>query len=61
MKNIGIDKIEARAIFRRSLALHSVSIESPLLDCIADVIGEVIEENNKRLLEQLASTSQRKG
>ena len=60
MKNIGIDKIEVRAIFRRTLAYRSVSIESSLLDCIADAIGEAIEENNKKLLERLANFSQRR-
>ena len=60
MKNIGIDKMEVRAIFRRTLASRSVSIESPLLDSIADAVGQVIEENNRRLLEELANVSLRR-
>ncbi len=57
MKKFGIDRVEVRAIFRRTLASRSVPVESSVLDCIADAVGQVIEENNRRLLEELASVS----
>jgi len=46
-----LSKFEVRAIFRRNARYRE--IESSLLDCIADSVVEVIEENNRRLLENM--------
>ena len=51
MTKIGLDRMEVRAVFRRSL-IGSFE-ELSLIDHIADVVGEVIEENNKKLWETL--------
>jgi hypothetical protein len=51
MTKIGLDRMEVRAVFRRSL-IGSFE-ELFLIDHIADAVGEVIEENNKKLWETL--------
>ena len=51
MTKIGLDRMEVRAVFRRSL-IGSFE-ELSLIDHIADAVGEVIEENNKKLWETL--------
>ena len=48
---IGLDRMEVRAVFRRNL-IGSLE-ETSLIDHIADAVGEVIEENNKKLWETL--------
>ena len=48
---IGLDRMEVRAIFRRKL--FGRLEETSLIDCVADVVGEVVEENNKKLWETL--------
>lgn len=58
MKESMIDKFEVRAIFRRNAACRRV--ESSLLDCIADSIGEVIDENNRLLLDNFKDMLERK-
>ena len=50
MEKACLDKFEVRAIFKRNAACRGV--DSSLLDCIADAVGEVIEENNRRFLEK---------
>ena len=60
MKNNGLDRMEVKAIFRRTFACRSVSIESSRLDCMADAVGQIIEENNRKLLEELEITLTRK-
>lgn len=49
MTKIGLDRMEVRAVFRRSL-IGSFE-ELSLIDHIADAVGEVIEE--KKLWETL--------
>ena len=51
MTKIGLDRMGVRAVFRRSLVGRLV--EPCLIDCIADAVSEVIEENNKKLWETL--------
>ena len=49
MTKIGLDRMDVRAVFRRRLV--GKMEELSLIDCIADAVGEVIEENNNRLWE----------
>ena len=58
MDNGCLDRFEVRAIFRRNFKCRA--IESSLLECIADAVGEVIEENNRRLLEKHQGISVRR-
>lgn len=51
MTKIGIDRMDARAVFRRRLVGRLEELS--LIDCIADAVGEVVEENNKKLWETL--------
>jgi len=51
MTKIGLDRMQVRAVFRRSL-VGSLE-ETSLIDNIADAVGVVIEENNKKLWETL--------
>ena len=51
MMKIGLDSMEVRAVFRRSL---TGKLEGkPLMDRIAYALGEVVEKNNKKLWETL--------
>ena len=59
MKKIGLDKLDVIAVFRRTFADRV--IDDPLIDSIAKSVGEVIEENNKRLLEEILGASNKKG
>jgi len=59
MKKIGSDKMDVIAVFRRTFADRV--IDDPLIDSIAKSVGEVIEENNKRLLEEILVASNKKG
>jgi len=52
MKRIGLGKLDAVTVFRRTFA--GKVEEDPLINSIAKAVGEVIEENNRRLLEDLA-------
>ena len=54
-----LSKFEVRAIFRRNAKCRE--IESSLLDCIADAVGEAIEENNRRFLEKYEGNLMKKG
>lgn len=51
MKKIGLGKLDVITVFERTFAYRA--IEDPLINDIAKAVGEVIEENNKKLLEEL--------
>jgi hypothetical protein len=52
MNKVGLSKWDVMTVFRRTFG---DKVEKDLLiDSIAKAIGEVIEENNKRLLEDIA-------
>lgn len=57
MENTLLDRMEVRTIFRRNLTCKSVELS--LLECISDALGQVIEENNRRLMEQFEVISKR--
>lgn len=57
MKGIGLGKLDVMTVFRRTFA--SKVEEDPLINSIAKAVGEVIEENNRRLLEDLLKTIQK--
>jgi len=59
MNKIGLGKYDVLTIFRRTFA-HKVEAD-PLINSIANAVGEVIEENNKRILEDLADDSRKVG
>ena len=59
MNKIGLGKYDVMTIFRRTFA-DKVE-EDPLVNSIAKAVGEVIEENNKRILEYLADDSRKVG
>jgi len=54
MRKIGLDKLDVITVFERTFAGRVM--EDPLINYIAKAVGEVIEENNKRLFEELTST-----
>ena len=56
MQKYSLDKTEVKALFRRNIRCKS--LDSSLLDCIADAVSQVIEENNKILLEAIKHKSQ---
>jgi hypothetical protein len=58
MTKIGLDRMEVRAVFRRSIV--SRFEEPSLIEHIADAVGEVIEENNKKLWETLQEALKKK-
>ena len=49
MRNIGLDRMDVRAVFRRTLASRLDDLS--FIDCIADAVGNVLEENNSKLWE----------
>jgi len=51
MKKIGLDKLDVITVFERTFADRVM--EDTLINHIARAVGEVIEENNKKLLEEL--------
>ena len=51
MRKIGLDKFDVITVFERTFADRVM--EDPLINYIAKAVGEVVEENNKRLLEEL--------
>lgn len=59
MKKIGLDKLDVIAVFRRTFADRVIN--DPLIDSIANSVGEVIEENNRRLSEEILGASNKKG
>lgn len=52
MKRIGLGKLDVMTVFRGTFAEKIA--EDPLINSIAKAVGEVIEENNRRFLEDLA-------
>ena len=59
MNKIGLGKCDVVTIFRR---IFTDEVEGdPLVKAIAKAVGEVIEENNKKLLEDLADDSRKAG
>ena len=53
MKRSLMNKMEVREVFKREIICKSV--DSSLLECIADAVGMVIEENNRRILDEFVS------
>ena len=53
MNKIGLGKNDVMTIFSRTFA-DKVG-RDPLINSISKAVGEVIEENNKRLLEELTA------
>ena len=50
---IGLSKLDVVTIFKRYF--QDMAIEDSLINSIAMAVGEVVEENNKRLLRDLQS------
>ena len=57
MDKIGLDKLDVITVFQRILTDRVT--EDPLINSIAMAVGEVIEENNKRLLKNILGTLKR--
>ena len=55
MRKIGLDRQDAITIFRRTFA--DKVVDDPLISSIAKAVGEIIEENNRKLLDDLAGSS----
>ncbi len=58
MEKIGLNKLDVITIFQRTLADRTT--EDPLVNSIAMAVGEVIEENNKRLSDNILEILKRK-
>jgi len=58
METIGLNKLDVITIFQRTLADRTT--EDPLVNSIAMAVGEVIEENNKRLSDNILEILKRK-
>jgi hypothetical protein len=59
MRKIGLDRQDAITIFRRTFA--DKVVDDPLVSSIAKAVGEIIEENNRKLLDDLAGSSEEEG
>jgi len=59
MRKIGLARQDAITIFRRTFA--DKVVEDPLVSSIAKAVGEIIEENNRKLLDDLAGSSEEEG
>jgi hypothetical protein len=59
MRKIGLDRQDAIMIFRRTFA--DKALDDPLINSIAKAVGEIIEENNRRFLADLAGSSKEAG
>ena len=59
MRKIGLDRQDAITIFRRTFA--DKVVDDPLVSSIAKAVGEIIEENNRKLLDDLAGSSKQAG
>ena len=57
MRMVGLSKWDVMTVFRRTFA--DKVIDDPLINSIVKAVGEVIEENNKTLLEDLVGDSKR--
>jgi hypothetical protein len=55
MRKIGLDRQDAIMIFRRTFA--DKAADDPLISSIAKAVGEIIEENNRKLLDDLGRSS----
>jgi len=53
MIKLGLDRMEVQAVVRRSLSIRRLTEGEP--GSLENVIGDVIEENNRKLLEQLGA------
>ena len=53
MMRLGLDRMQVKAVFRRTLSGRLDEKDVDLMDYLANTVGEVIEENNKKLCEQL--------
>ncbi len=52
MMKLGLDRMQVQAVLRRTLSGRIDEKDVDLMDCLAHTVGEVIEENNKKLWEQ---------
>lgn len=52
MANLGLDRMQVQAVFRRTLSGKLKENDIDFVDYLANTVGEVIEENNKKLWEQ---------
>ena len=59
MRKIGLDKLDVMAVFRRTLT--DGVMEDALMESVAKAVGIVVEENNKRLLEDLVVAPKKQG
>ena len=48
---VGLNKLDVVTIFKRYF--KDEALTDPLINSVATAVGEVIEENNKKLLEEL--------
>jgi hypothetical protein len=58
MEMIGLNKLDVVTIFRRYL--KDMVTEDSLINSVAMAVGEVVEENNKRLIEDLKAINSKK-
>jgi hypothetical protein len=58
MEMIGLNKLDVVTIFRRYL--KDMVIEDSMINSVAMAVGEVVEENNKRLIEDLKAINSKK-
>ncbi|MFH1382694.1 MAG: hypothetical protein ABIH70_07355 [Chloroflexota bacterium] len=53
MMRFGLDRLEVQAVFRRTISGRLENKDDKFILCLANTLGEIIEENNKKLCEQL--------
>ena len=58
MDIIGLNKMDVVTIFRRYL--KDMVTEDSMINSVAMAVGEVVEENNKRLIEDLKAINSKK-
>ena len=58
MDIIGLNKLDVVTIFRRYL--KDMVTEDSMINSVAMAVGEVVEENNKRLIEDLKAINSKK-
>jgi hypothetical protein len=58
MEMVGLNKLDVVTIFRRYL--KDMVTEDSLINSVAMAVGEVVEENNKRLIEDLKAINSKK-
>ena len=59
MNSVGLDRRDVVTVFRRVLAKDLE--KDPLLASVARAVGEVIEENNKKLWDQMVRALESRG